>query len=340
MRRSTFLVWAPPHRGSRSAWLARELGISDIRYIAGSERRGVAGILFKYPHQFMRTWMHLMNRRPLIVFVQSPPSFAAWTATLYCAMAGAGLIIDAHSDAFQRGIWTRPRWLNRLVARRAVATLATDQHWISGLRAWGATAVRVPDVPTSLPVGDAAVLTAGFNVAVVNTWAPDEPLGEVISAARQLPEVTFHVTGHDGPATTLGVPVPPNVRFTGFLPVRAYYGLLASVHAVMCLTTRDHTMQRGACETLSLGVPVITSDWPILREYFCRGTVHVTSTSSSIRDGVQMLMARHDSYKLEIVELRSTRRREWTQRRAVLRGLVADALDRGGPSRQARGPRT
>ena len=31
---------------------------------------------------------------------------------------------------------------------------------------------------------------------------------------------------------------------------------------ILALTTHDHTMQRGACEAVSLGVPIITSDWP------------------------------------------------------------------------------
>jgi glycosyltransferase involved in cell wall biosynthesis len=262
-----------------------------------------------------------------------------WTVALYAAMTGARFVVDAHSDAFQRTRWTRPRWLNRLVARRAVATLVTDPHWARHLERSRAPVMVVPDIPQ--PAVDASddgidVLGPGFHVMVVNTWSPDEPLADVVEAAAGLGEVTFHITGRrDGRVDALR-PLPPNVRFTDFLADDDYRRLMRSVHGVVCLTTRDHTMQRGACEALSAGRPIITSRWPLLESYFSAGTVHVNNTSGEIRDGIVRLMTHYGEYADAISALQRERRDEWFARRAALIKLVstpaalAAAPSRGG----------
>jgi glycosyltransferase involved in cell wall biosynthesis len=326
---SLFIVWAPRHRGTRSAWLARELGIDDIRYFAPTRGCGLRAALSKYPPQLVATLKALIRQRPRVLFVQSPPSFAAWTGAFYAAATGAALVVDAHSDAFERQIWTRPRWLTKRVARTAATTIVTNDHWAEVVRSWGGIAMAVPSLPTHLSVGSSPRLGPGFNVAVVNTWAADEPLIEVLAAADRLRQATFHVTGRDDRVAELDVAVPPNVRFTGFLPEDDYHALLAAADAVVCLTTRDHTMQNGASEALSLGTPIVTSDWPILRSYFSRGTVHVDNTAAGIEAGLRRLMECHADYRSGVRELAAERRREWELQRRQLIATVADRLRQG-----------
>ncbi len=151
MKRAVFLVWGPPSKARRSIVLARELGM-PIAFLADSWKQGLRAAPLKYPAQFVRTYRILLRDRPRMVFVQSPPSLAVWSVAAYAAIRGARFVIDAHSDAFERGRWTRPRWLNRLVARRAAATLVTDSYWAEMVRGWGAAAVVIPDVPTAYPV--------------------------------------------------------------------------------------------------------------------------------------------------------------------------------------------
>lgn len=69
-----------------------------------------------------------------------------------------------------------------------------------------------------------------------------------------------------------------NCRLTGYLPYDRYVGLLRGVDVILDLTSQDHTLLMGAFEAVSLGTPLIVSDWPILRDYFSLGTVHVPNT--------------------------------------------------------------
>jgi glycosyltransferase involved in cell wall biosynthesis len=166
-------------------------------------------------------------------------------------------------------------------------------------------------------------LNGDFNVTVVNTFATDEPLEQVLEAARDLDGVHFYITGRlSRGAPRLLERAPRNVTFTDFLSTEQYYALLRGGHAVMCLTTRDNTMQRGACEALSLAKPIITSQWPLLREYFHQGTVHVDNTSAGIRQGVQEMFSHYDEYATGIRALQLRQQAEWDEKRRELIGLI------------------
>lgn len=322
---TAFVVWSPPYKGTRSAWLATELGIPEPSYFAPTAGRGISAAPLKYTRQFAATMGLLIRTRPSVVFVQSPPSFATWTAAAYAAMARAALVIDAHSDAFERSFWTRPTWLNALVARRAAVTIVTSTHRADTVASMGGRAVVVPAIPTRLVVGEPPPL-AGFNVAVVMTWAPDEPLEAVLAAARSCPGVTFHLTGLARNAEQYAGRIPANVRLTGFLDAPTYNALLAHADAVMCLTTRDHTMQNGAAEALYLGTPIITSDYAVLREYFSRGTIHVDNSPPAIAAAVGQMVQEGPTYRAEVRALRDQIHERWQRDRAAILAMVEDQL--------------
>lgn len=321
-RRVLFLVWGTPDQGPRSTVFAREMGIGELHFVRSLRRRGALTAPLRYLHQAAQTLRLLWRKRPDVVFVQSPPSPAVVTVYLYCALTGSRYLVDAHSAAMQRGRWNRPHWLHRLLARRALMTIVTNEHFRATLESWGANAMVLRDIPTSFTAGQFP-LDGTFNVAVVNSFAFDEPVEAVLAAAHALPEISFTVTGRKSRADPLLISTAPaNVHFTGFLPDEQYYGLLRESDAVMCLTTRDHTMQRGACEALSLGTPIITSDWPLLRDHFCQGTVHVANDEESIRQGVLAMRARHAQYRQEIRELKLRRQREWAEQKEDLIQLI------------------
>lgn len=135
-----FVVWGPPSHGPRSRVFARELGI-EAHFIFSTRRRGRLIAPLKYGYQAFTTLWLLFRRRPRIVFVQSPPSFATIFVALYSAVTGGRFVIDAHSGAFQSPYWTRPAWLYRLVARRAVATIVTNEHFAASVRSSGSNAL-------------------------------------------------------------------------------------------------------------------------------------------------------------------------------------------------------
>lgn len=327
--RSLFLVWGPPSHGPRSQVFARELGIQEMHYLNVTSRRGSWSALFKYPLLAMRTLGLLFRKRPKFVFVQSPPGLAVLFVSLYCALTHSHFVVDAHSAAMLLPVWTRPRWFWGGLARRALVTIVTNEHFAEMIRGWGAHALVIRDIPTTFPEDGEYPLEGDFNVTVVNTFSTDEPLEQVLEAAQALENVQFYVTGRVGRADPKFLEMAPrNVIFTDFLSTEQYYALLRGSHAVMCLTTRDNTMQRGACEALSLGRPIITSDWSLLREYFNLGTVHVDNTATGIRNGIQEMVSCYEKYTAGIGALQKVQQAEWQEKLQILAALIPSAQTR------------
>jgi glycosyltransferase involved in cell wall biosynthesis len=257
-----------------------------------------------------------------VVFVQSPPSFAPALVALYARLTGAAFVIDIHSDAMLTPHWARPRRLHRWVRRRAAASIVTNEAFRDQIEQEGGTALLIRDIPTTFEVGPPPALGGGGQVLVVSSFADDEPLEAIAAAAGLCPEVEFHMTGSlDRAPRAFLDRLPPNLRMTGYLPDPDYYGLMGAVDAVMCLTTRDNTMQRGACEALSMRRPIITSDWPLLRAYFDRGTVHVGSTPEDIAAGVKRALRNRAALIEEVDELAGRQQTEWVEARRRLSTL-------------------
>lgn len=314
--------WAPYSR--RSEMFARELN-GELRCIHYLRFQYPLHAPVKYLLQSARTWQVLRRDRPGAVHVQTPPFICGLVVYLYGRLTGAPYVFEYHSAAFGRAWdWARP--IQRFLARHAATNIVTNQHWADLMNEWGADAVVMLDPFLELPEGEPYPMGPGFNVAFVSTFAQDEPVDEVLEAARLLPDVQFYITGdtRKKPPAFFEA-APPNVTFTGFLdPNGQYLGLLRGADAVMVLTTRDYTLQLGGCEAVAVGKPLITSDWPYLRQLFRGGTVFAPNTAGGIRDAVELARNRHAELAAEIAAFRAESRREWDDRLGYLKRTVAE----------------
>lgn len=315
-----FLVWGK--QGPRSRVLAEKLGI-DIQFIFTSLPRGKYTVPFRYPVLAVRTIILLFRRKPNVIFVQNPPFLAVLTVYLFYLVTNAKFIIDSHSDAMLPHGWTAPPiWLKRLTSRKAVVTIVTNLHFQKMIESFGGKALVIRDIPTEFKMAGEYPLNGKFNVVFINTFDLDEPTKEVIKAAENLSGIEIYITGKIPKHTDIEDKIPDNVHFTDFLEDSKYYSLLNSAHAIMCLTTRNHTMQRGACEALSLAKPIITSDWPILQEYFNKGSVFVDNTPEGIRRGLFEMQNHYEIYKADIKELQLDQQKEWQEKVKRLINLI------------------
>jgi hypothetical protein len=78
----------------------------------------------------------------------------------------------------------------------------------------------------------------------------------------------------------------------------------------------------GAFEAVALGKPLITSNWPILQDYFSLGTVHVPNTVEGLVKGIQRAQTEQESLKHGIVALEKQLTLEWELAYQQLRQLM------------------
>ncbi|OVE79607.1 hypothetical protein BVY01_02015, partial [bacterium I07] len=186
-----FLVWAPHNRHSES--FAQSLGI-DILHISYFKYMRPVYAPVKYPLMAVRTLIELFKRKPDLVFCMSPPLFCALFVYIYGAIAGKRFIIDAHTGSLISKPWVWLRPLHRFLSKRAVATMVTNEELANLVRSWGGCAMIITP-PITFPDVNKQSLTGKRNVLVVNTFAPDEPLDEIMRVAEHFPDVLFHVSG-------------------------------------------------------------------------------------------------------------------------------------------------
>lgn len=322
MNTISFIAWTPYHR--RSQILAQQFGAS-LHFVSYGKQGNLAQAPLRYLRQARQTWRILSQERPDVVFVQNPPIFCALLAFCYARRRQAMYAIDSHTGAFldRRWRWSVP--LHRLLSRRALVTLVHNRAQARIVEGWGCRYCLLAYTPGGYPAGEPYPLVAGYNVAVISSFAPDEPLEAIFQAASQLPAVHFYITGNYLRASPdLLQNKSGNIHLTGYLPDNQYSGLLREVDAVMVLTTRDNTLLMGAFEAVSLGTPLIISDWPVLKEYFSLGAVYVRNTADDICEGVRR--AQRDAIVLQrdILVLQERLQVEWQQKFSELQ-LILDA---------------
>jgi glycosyltransferase involved in cell wall biosynthesis len=316
-----FISWASDC--SRSDGIAMRLGGESHMVYSPFWGSHPATIVFKYLSQTIKTLWLLIRRRPRVVFVMVPPVVACAPVWMYCVLTGARFVIDAHSGAFDHPRWRRLQFMQRFFSRRAVTTIVTGDHFRKLVESWRADSTIVTDVPVVFASPAQVKLPDGPNLVLVSSFCDDEPTADFVRAAAQLPGVHFHVTGNTKHlAAQIRQLAPSNVRFTGFLSDAEYVGLLMAADGVMALTIRDHTMQRAAYEAVYLGKPVITSDFPILRDAFPLGALHIAPTQEGIREGVDEFLSSLPRLTSEVQEMRARKLSRWTEVDEELRGRL------------------
>ena len=301
----SFVTWYPSCR--RSDALAERLGgPSHLIHFFEFKRPMYAPA--KYILQAATTFRRLLRDRPDVVFVASPPVFAVVAVWAYAKVSGTRYIVDAHTGVFDDPRWTWLSRLSRFLSRDALATVVTNRALADRVRAWGANVLIIGDVPVRFPDVRPADLGAGTHVVVINTFSQDEPVAEVIEAARLVPDAKFHITGNPRHARNAWKgTLSQNARFTGWLSDEEYAALLGAANMVVTLTTHDHTMQRGGYEAMAAEKPLITSDWPLLRETFSRGTLHVDNTAKGIAAAITQASVEQTTLTTEMRQLRRER---------------------------------
>ncbi len=271
----------------------------------------------KYVPMWLKTWVILLRQRPTAVFVVNTPVFAPLCVYTYCLFARIPYVMNIHGHSFtgRRWGWSLP--LLRFLARKAKVNLVDFSGYKRLFESWGARAMILEDPAQEIPSVGRTVTSKieEFELAVISTFAPDEPVELVVAAARLLPEVRCYILGDTALADRdLMDSAPENVSFPGYLKGEEYWNLLNSANAVMTLTTNSDSLVAGGVEGMHLGKPLILSRQPVLVEYFEKGAVFVDHTVESIAEAVRDVQKRQQALARESARLSVEKREQWSRK--------------------------
>jgi glycosyltransferase involved in cell wall biosynthesis len=258
----------------------------------------------RYIVQGVMTFLIILRRRPPRVIWTNPPFVAGLPILAAARLTGAGVWCDAHSGAFNDERWRRFARANRFVLRRCAGTVLASARLGRELDSTDSLRTLIVASPP-LQVRDRA---PGLRPLIVATlgWAWDEPVDALLAAAASVPDIEIVLTGH-APSAVQRV-APANCVFSGWLPRDDYRALLARATAVICLTTRDNTMQTGAYEAAEHGIPMILSGTRALREYFDTGGVVFVEDHEpgTLSDAMRTIVRERAGYEREARAARGT----------------------------------
>ena len=270
-----------------------------------------------------RTVRLLKRRGPDVVWLQIPQVPLLWAALVYRRLfdSGVRLVADCHNGMFL------PRWarvpfglsmLGRcdLVLVHNDAVLETAKE--VGLPA-GKTFV-LEDVPPVAPVVPCTVpsVVAGCPrpwILCPGSFSSDEPIEELLDAARLLGAGTIFMTGRASNASANGhdiSSVPANVVMTGYLGLDDFNSLLRHCDVVLALT-KVEGIQLSVCnEALGFGKAMVASDTKLLRAMFGEAAVMVRSADpAAIASGIDEAYRHMEKYSNASEQLAKRRRADW-----------------------------
>jgi glycosyltransferase involved in cell wall biosynthesis len=324
----SFIAWSPI--GGRSEEIAGALG-GEARCFYRRGRFGKLSVLGRYGWSALATVRYLRGRRPCTVIATNPPIFPALLAFAYARARGARLALDSHPGGFglqgdrvSRVLQPLHAWL----ARRATTTLVTDDRLARRVDGWGGRADIVHEAPVEWSGRPRRTLRPRPRVLFVCIFQRDEPVAEVLEAARRCPELDVHVTGDPGKCPSrLREGAPPNVRFTGFLTGEDYERAVLDADVVLALTTEPSSVVRAGYEAVYAERPLVVSDWPASREVFPHA-VHVPNDAPGIADGLRRAVFEHERLVHVAPNALELQRARWEEQLAALRNRLTPNPER------------
>jgi glycosyltransferase involved in cell wall biosynthesis len=216
------------------------------------------------------------------------------------------------------------RILHRFTIKYADITIVTNNYLSTLVRELGGKPFVLPDMIPELKYTRKEVLKGNFNILLISSFASDEPIVEILEAARlfEKEDIKIYITGNFKKLDKhLLQSAPSNVIFTGFLDEQDYINMLFSVDVIMVLTTSDACMLCGCYEAISAGKPLITSDKDVLTDYFT-DAVFVNNSAGGIAEGIRKVFERRSDYQDRIMKLKTRLVPEWEERYDNLEGMI------------------
>lgn len=322
-RDALFIAWTGFQR--RQISMAPHCGFETVFFAVPRHTSRLAKLLLYLRHG-METWKLLRARGPAVVWVQLPQVPLLWVALAYRLLSKhtVRVVADCHNAQL------RPPWSNfpfaRWALRRADVVLVHNDamHSAALELGWSPQSLRVlEDVPPQgmsgppsglarrvIPLGKPWVVFPG-------SFAADEPVREVLEAARLAPELGFILTGAVQTARRNGHPVdnlPSNVVLPGFMPTDVFEDLLRDADVILGLT-RFEGIQLSVCnEALGFARPLVTANTAVLRTLFGQAAVLVDANDpASIAQGCRQAFAESPARATASAQLAQTRVVNWLQ---------------------------
>lgn len=317
MDRVLMVTWLD-HQRTRQlcAGLAFDLAVMTTPH------RGIVRYLLLSARTLALLWRH----HPRVLIVQNPSMGLSVLAVLLRPFLGFRLVVDAHNAAiapYVRRFWVIAR-LSQWLVRKADLTIVTNRQLAEIVTRQRGKPFVLPDrIPAPPPVSERR-LRAEFTVALVATFAADEPIAEVFEAVQGTDTIVYVTGDHRRMSRDAAEKASANVKFCGFLSDADYWSLLSSVDGVVDLTRTEHCLVCGAYEALAIGKPMLLSKSSASVELFGECALFTDNTPADIRRELTRLREQSVPLHTAVISSRGRLQSSWSALAGELTRIVGD----------------
>lgn len=325
-----FIAWVPFQR--RSVSMQEHFGY-DLEFISLSLKKRFLRP-FEYVVKAVKTLGLLVTQRPEVLWLQLPPTVLLYLGYVYRALLkrDAVIIADCHNATFRKP-WIVLPGVVSLLNRCALVLVHSEQveQQAKALGISPALVYLLEDPPGAIALSKAAP-AEDTQLSYTYPWVlcpcsfnRDEPIEELIAAARLVPKVTFVITGK--PSRAKGIhdlsDLPSNVVLSGFLALEEFDRLLVNTDVILGLTKLDGIQLSAAVEAVSVGTPMVLSDTVLLKKLFYKGAVYVDSNRpESLAEGVRQAIADRETLSQDVADLKKERQLSWLNQTSKVNSLL------------------
>lgn len=276
-----------------------------------------------YAKTAWKTFFLLKEQKPDVVWVQLPQTPLLWVCLIYRLFIAKNMqiVADCHNAIFRAPWNTLPFTKSALNACNAV--VVHNDSVLAQAANDGVTQeklVVVEDPPANFDGVESYVCSLPRPwVVFPASFAADEPVEELIAAARLVPEVTILTTGNTRNIKnkTLLETKPSNMHFLGFLSISDFDSLIMSSDAVLALTRFDGIQLSVCGEAVGAAKPLIVSDTSLLRRLYPEASIFVLPNAESIAWGIREALLNKNALSSEMQEFRAETIQRYREQRVA-----------------------
>ncbi len=315
-------VWITWEDHRRSKELANAFSASYILFVSNRDRWA------RYIILAFKTVMFLTKNKPRVVFCQNP---SIVLASLLCALKSIfkyQLIVDRHSNfkfhtlQSKHPIWVLFHMLSNYSLRRANITIITNQYLKEFVESKKGVACVLPDKLPEMGFAKERPIKDGANITFISTFSDDEPIFEVVEAAKLLGNgFNVFITGgyrKYKKIDELNAVKPTNAILTGFLPEEKYQEQLASSDLIIIITTFEYTLTCGAYEAVTLEKPMLLGQTKTIQDYFNKGALYTSLAPKDLAENIKKALAERERLGVEVKQLKEELLDDWNKKFAIV----------------------
>lgn len=304
-------IWIAWHVSQRSRNLAKELGLPIFEKVIENNPLS--------RHLFSSLWTIyiLLKERPDKVYLQySFLLLVVVAAYKKLVPYPVHIICDCHTKALRRSVngriakafWWIKKKSFQSVSISIVSNIEMEPDIKKLTNRYCTLPDKIPDVSTNAP-GNINETYCVF----VCSYAVDEPLDDVIAAAKKLDgSINIYCTGKiPGDLTHLRGNPYRNIFFTDYLTQEEYNNLIFNADCILALTSEEGCLQCAGYEALSAEVPMVLSNTTALKTYFEDAAIYVNHSAEDIKNGVEQAVKNRVVLLLKMSRIKEAREHEY-----------------------------